>query len=140
MRVDSKFPISMAGATSAKSVRNGRGFQVTDDSAATERARVSSTSATLGLDAVLALQGESETHQERRRRASRRGHQLLDSLEQLKLAVLDGHVSGAQLARLRQTLADQRAETGDARLDDLLGQIDLRAAVELAKLSRAPRV
>lgn len=136
MRVDSRQPIGAAGAAAAKPARTGRGFSISEQSSPAKSASIAASASTLGLDAVLALQGEAESGQERRKRAAKRGHHLLDALDQLKLAVLDGHVSGSQLASLRRTLGEARTQTDDPRLDELLGHIELRAEVELAKLAR----
>lgn len=85
-----------------------------------------------GLSALMALQGvESAT--ERRRRAIRRGGGLLDRLDELKLALLSGEAGEGALARLGQGLREARTDEDDPGLTDLLNQIDLRAAVELAK-------
>ena len=139
MRVDSRLPVGLSGPSSARPPRSGRGFSVSEDTAAARTATNAAAAASLGLDAVLALQGESDTGQERRRKAARRGHQLLDDLDQLKLSVLNGRVSGQQLVALRQKLADVRSQSGDPGLDEILDHIELRAEVELAKLARPPR-
>jgi hypothetical protein len=83
------------------------------------------------LDAVLALQGLPDAA-ERRRRAVRHGHALLDGLEELRLALLDGSLPPATLRQL----ARRREPLGEAQLDAVLDEIELRAAVELAKLER----
>ena len=87
-----------------------------------------------GLDAVLTLQGESETPSERRRRSARRGHDLLDGLDRLKAALLSGRVPIHELQSIAGRLSDRAATSGDPRLDGLIADIELRAAVELAKL------
>ena len=61
---------------------------------------------------------------------------LLDGLDRLKAALLTGRVLPSELERLRTTLALRRETTDDPRLDEVLGHIELRAAVELAKLKR----
>jgi hypothetical protein len=78
------------------------------------------------------LQGVDDVA-ERRRRAIRRGGGLLDRLEELKLAMLDGQAGEGALERLSRTLREVREDNEDEGLTDLLNQIDLRAAVELAK-------
>jgi hypothetical protein len=88
------------------------------------------------LDALLAVQGEGDPA-ERRRRSLKRGHDLLDALDQLKAALLSGRIGSAQLQRLTHQLAAQRDSSGDAKLDEVLAHIELRAQVELAKLGRA---
>ena len=70
---------------------------------------------------------------ERRRRAVRRGSGILDRLEELKLAMLSGEAGESALERLARTVREDRPQDADESLNGLLDQIDLRAAVELAK-------
>ena len=85
-----------------------------------------------GVSALMALQGVEDVT-ERRRRAIRRGSGLLDRLEELKLALLAGGAGEAALERLGRGLREERPDDADPGLNSLLNQIDLRAAVELAK-------
>jgi len=73
---------------------------------------------------------------ERRRKAMRQGNDVLEKLEDLKIAVLSGQVTMENLAKL--SVLVQRYEELDAnpQLADILRQIDLRARVELAKFKR----
>lgn len=90
--------------------------------------------ATLGaVDAVMALQGV-DTIGERRARALRKGRRLLDALDRLTLSMLNDDTSGAHLSMLRRAMDESRGESGDAGLDDALSHIEVRAAVEIAKL------
>jgi hypothetical protein len=91
-----------------------------------------------GIDALLALQGEQEPA-ERRRQAIKRGRMALDALEQIKLDLLDGTLNQSAVTRLRLVAAELRAGSGDPRLDHVLGEIELRVAVELAKFDSARR-
>jgi hypothetical protein len=84
------------------------------------------------LDALMALQGVDDPT-ERKKRAVAKGRNALDVLDRLKIAVLDGSVDGSTLARLKVASEGLMQETGDAGLDAVLGEIDLRVAVELAK-------
>lgn len=95
--------------------------------------RAASAGGVSSLDALLALQ-ETGGPLERRRRAIRRAGRVLDGLDGLKLALIDGRVSGSTLDRLRGAGTERRELTDDAGLEALLDQVDLRAAVELAKL------
>jgi hypothetical protein len=54
-------------------------------------------------------------------------------LEDLKLSLLDGSIDGSTLARLKVAAEGLTEATGDKGLDAVLGEIDLRVAVELAK-------
>jgi len=62
-----------------------------------------------------------------------KGRKALDVLDTLKLGLLDGSVDGSTLARLKVAAEGLGEQTGDPGLDSVLGEIDLRVAVELAK-------
>jgi Class II flagellar assembly regulator len=85
-----------------------------------------------GIDALIALQG-IEDPAERRRRAVKHGTRALDALDELKLGLLSGTLNQTTLLRLKAAAADLKDGSGDDRLDQVLGEIDLRVAVELAK-------
>ena len=132
--------VNWPGGVGQLSPRRGPGTMAADaaftlakpvrDPAATRNSRPVGPAADLG--AMLAVQAVDEP-MERRRRAVRRGHSLLDRLEELRLGLLDGSVPVASLARLRMELAggDLAAEPA---LRATLVAIELRAAVEIAKL------
>ncbi len=86
------------------------------------------------LDAILALQSEEPPGQ-RRARQSKRGQDALDVLERLEQALLLGHAPGALRAELERVQKGAEA-TGETGLDDVLLEIDIRLAVESAKLDR----
>jgi hypothetical protein len=85
-----------------------------------------------GIDALIALQGV-EDPLERRRRAVKHGRRALDALDQLKLDLQAGTIEPAALLRLKAVAADLKDGSGDEKLDQVLGEIELRVAVELAK-------
>ncbi len=85
-----------------------------------------------GIDALIALQG-IEDPIERRRRAVKHGRRALDALDELKIGLLAGTFDQATMLRLKSVAADLRDTSGDDRLDQVLAEIDLRVAVELAK-------
>jgi hypothetical protein len=85
-----------------------------------------------GIDALIALQG-IEDPLERRRRAVKHGRRALDALDELKLGLLSGTLDQAMLLRLKAVAGDLRTGSGDEKLDQVLGEIELRVAVELAK-------
>lgn len=88
-----------------------------------------------GVAGLLSLQ-EVEDALGGRRRALARGERLLDSLEGLRMALLGGALPRAQLAALAQLARDHAPLVDDPRLAEILAEIELRAAVELAKLER----
>jgi hypothetical protein len=85
-----------------------------------------------GIDVLIALQG-IEDPLERRRRAVKHGTRALDALDELKLGLLSGTLDQPTMLRLKAVAVDLKDSSGDARLDQVLSEIDLRVAVELAK-------
>jgi hypothetical protein len=128
-------PSAPTTASSSRSTPAASGFSLSSAGAAapaTATTAAAGPAGVAGLSALMALQGV-ETATERRRRAIRRGGGLLDRLDELKLALLSGETGEGALQRLGQGLREARTDDEDPGLNDLLNQIDLRAAVELAK-------
>lgn len=137
MRVDNRQPIRTTTSVPAARRDGVRGFSLDPAPSAPTHASAPAAAATLaGLDAVLLLQADAETPHERRRRAARRGHDLLDGLDRLKAAILGGRVGAGELRAVAARLAERAGPSGDPRLDGLMAEIELRTAVELAKLER----
>ena len=59
----------------------------------------------------------------------------MERLEQIRLGLLRDNLSRLDLQGLVLRLAERRRETGDPRLIEIVDEIELRAKVELAKLS-----
>jgi hypothetical protein len=87
-----------------------------------------------GVSALFALQ-EVPDASARRRQAMARATKMLDRLDNLQLGLLDGAIDPASLADLAATARSAREASGDPELQAVLDEIELRAAVELAKLS-----
>ncbi len=87
------------------------------------------------LDALVALQ-EVDDPTQGRAKAQQRGEDLLERLDSLRMGLLLGRVSISELERLSQMVNRETAATADPRLREVLNEIELRAAVELAKLGR----
>lgn len=84
------------------------------------------------VDALLALQGAGD-FRDAKKQATERAFSLLDVLDDLKLALLDGALPRPTLMRLMETLKSRREGTDDPRLEAMLDEVEVRAAVELAK-------
>ena len=128
-------PNGVSAPTSTRATRSTSGFSLGQTAAAAAPSAATASAAAGGVSdvsALMALQG-IEGPLERRRRAIRRGGGLLDRLDELKLALLDGDADAASLDRLARSLREERADDGDPGLNAVLDQIDLRASVELAK-------
>ncbi|BDX00198.1 hypothetical protein MACH15_19500 [Maricaulis maris] len=94
----------------------------------------SAVSSVQSVDAILALQGvEDFTHA--RKRATDRAFDVLDMLDEFKIALLEGGLPRAKLVALMDLLQTRRDATNDARLEAALDEVETRAAVELAKFS-----
>jgi hypothetical protein len=125
------------GATAAKAPAAARrpaagGFSLSEPATSRGAAPATTLRTVSTVDALLALQGV-ETPTERKKRAVTKGRKALDLLDALKIGLLDGAVDGAMLARLKVASEGLADESGDRGLDEILGEIDLRVAVELAK-------
>ena len=111
------------------------GFSVSEESAPRSPAAAGSLRMVGGIDALLALQG-AEDPLERRKRAVKRGRLALDALEELKIGLLGGVLSGSTLTKLQAVAAQLKLGSGNADLDRVLGEIELRVEVEIAKMAR----
>ena len=69
-----------------------------------------------------------------RRRATRRSTDLLDQLEEIRNGLLMGSIPVNRLRSLAHMLKSEREQVADPRLRSLMDEIELRCAVELAKL------
>jgi hypothetical protein len=91
------------------------------------------------FNTVLALQEAPDASRGRaRKRAQERGNMMLDYLEEIRMGLLFGTIPMAKLEQLGQLVRARREQIDDPKLLAILDDIELRAAVELAKLSRPP--
>ena len=93
----------------------------------------SPTGAAAQVAGLLALQDLPLSVDERRRQALRRGHGLLDALDQLERGLLNGIAAQPAVRRLRAELTQADHSSLDDRLRGILSAIEVRGAVELAK-------
>jgi hypothetical protein len=133
MRVNGPNGTAVASAPSTARRASGPGGFTLSESNGPQTASPAISLRTLGgIDALIALQG-IEDPLERRRRAVKHGRRALDALDELKLALLSGTLESSALLRLKTVAADLKEGAGDEKLDQVLGEIELRVAVELAK-------
>lgn len=110
------------------------GFSVTEDDSAPAAAAASPLRTVGGIDALIALQG-IEDATERRRHAVKRGRLALDALDELKIGLLGGDLTPGTLQKLKAVAAHLKDGSGDAALDGVLAEIELRVEVEIAKMA-----
>lgn len=132
MRVSGPSRTTLASAPTAARRPSGGTFLLTEPGATQAPGAAVALRTLGGIDALIALQG-IEDPVERRRRAVKHGRRALDALDDLKIALLAGTLDQATMLRLKAVVADLRDGSGDDRLDQVLAEIDLRVAVELAK-------
>lgn len=139
MRIEGPKNSSGLGKARKGSSASGQGFSLPGESGragAPAPATSAGVTSVSSLDAILALQSV-DGNEDRERRAVQHGHDLLDQLEALRADLLAGHVSPQRVGSLLSLIrAKQSAE--DPKLTNLIGDIALRARVELAKLGVDP--
>lgn len=133
MKIESGRGVSAAGPSKAAPPSAAPGFAVP---AETEHrvAGASPVSGVTPLDAILTLQSGDGPAQ-RRARQLRRGRDALDVLEELAHALVKGRGPATLRGQLDHLRAASEA-TGESGLDAVLYEIDVRLAVESAKLER----
>ncbi|MCA1413212.1 flagellar assembly protein FliX [Bradyrhizobium sp. NBAIM20] len=126
------------GTPASQAKRTGSGsFVLPDTSSAQETRSAAAPKAAANIDALLALQGVEEDPVERRKRSVARGRTALDVLDDLKMGLLSGNLDASTVMRLRDAAANLKSSSGDAGLDAVLSEIELRVEVELAKAGQA---
>lgn len=132
---------SPSAAGPSRPAGGGEGFRIAAPEPAAGPAQVASSGSVrsvMGVDALIALQDVGGPL-ERKRRAVRRAGRILDVLYEIKVSLLTGELGGGDIDRLRRAIRDERELTDDPQLEAVLNDIELRAAVEMAKLDQAAR-
>jgi len=126
----------VGGPTNAGGSDFAKNLAETDTASAGSRA---SASANLNpLAGLLAVQETEEPLEKRsRKRATQRADTILDELDEIRVGLLMGTIPMAKLEQLAQLVRAKREQFDDPKLQEILDDIELRAAVELAKLSRS---
>ncbi|MGD9639238.1 MAG: flagellar assembly protein FliX [Alphaproteobacteria bacterium] len=102
-----------------------------------ETSFVESSSVLTGVNAIFAAQTvEDATDEKARRKLIQRGEAILDSLDDIREGLLKGSIPKDKLIELAQIIRNKREQISDSRLAAILDEIELRAEVEIAKLSR----
>jgi hypothetical protein len=104
--------------------------------AAGEAAEAAETTAVGSVNPFLGFQ-EVDDKDFERRKAFKKGRLTLEALSQLRDALLFGTLPVSTIEKLERIVAEERGTTTDPVLNGILDEIELRAAVELAKLEVA---
>lgn len=90
------------------------------------------------LDVLLAAQASEDPAQGRaKRKMLDRGESILESLEKMRMALLTGRLTVGHLVSLADVVASHRENISDPQLLAIIDEIDLRAQIEMAKMTRA---
>lgn len=138
MRIESANRITNVAARSGVGkISTGGTFTMADVAAPQKAARASSVVPVAPLDAILALQSIEDATSGPRRKAVKRGSNLLDLLDGIKADLLVGGISLDRLEAMVEELSIFRDRT-EPGLDAVLDDIELRVRVELAKQGLFP--
>ncbi len=89
------------------------------------------------VDSVLSVQESSDATEERSRGLARvYGENILDHLDEIRHGLLSGAVSKENLAVMARNMRSKRRQSSDPRLNEIINEVELRAEVEIAKLTR----
>lgn len=135
MRIEGNSRTGAAGyAAAGRRAATTASFTPTGSAPATPAAGMGAVAGLTGIEALLALQATDDAIGARRK-AIRRGRQLLDTLDEMQTDLLAGRISEGRLNQLLALVGQARERTLPG-LDAVLDDVELRARVELAKFGR----
>ena len=102
---------------------------------AQESAATTTTQSIAQVDALLAVQGtEDPTEREAKQRARQRANTILDELDKIRIAMLNGTLTVGHMVDIADVVASHRENVQDSAMTAIMDEIDVRAQVELAKM------
>lgn len=129
--VNNARPVRKAGGVAAPGFAEA--LAQAEGVSATEATEATAAVAAVGMGSLLGAQ-EVDEREARRHKAMKRARLTLDTLEQLRDALLIGVLPMTTLMGLERLIDEERQHNDDPKLSAILDEIELRAAVELAKL------
>lgn len=138
-RINSSGPLVSAGKTRRTQGTGASGFSsMISQHDTVENQGVTGTAPASSLDALLALQ-QIDGDRPGRKQARQRGDHLLRGLEKLRDDLLIGQISPTTLQQMQNLLGQHISGWTDPNLQEVIAEIELRVAVELAKWARLQR-
>ena len=90
------------------------------------------------VDVLLAVQGVEDPREgASKKRMYMRSENILKELDKIRVSMLTGTLTVAQMIHIADTVAAHREKISDPKLAGILDEIDLRAQVELARMRLA---
>jgi Class II flagellar assembly regulator len=142
MRIETLRPPSLTPARRAEKRGTTAGFSGlirTDDEVLHETSPTTPASALTSLISIQLDEGSKEAWRERKQ-AVVSAHEALDVLAQVQRALALGQLTSIHLQNLTNRLSQPSAATNDPKLDEIRADIQLRLAVEAAKLEYARNI
>ena len=97
----------------------------------------SDNSSVSGINSIIAAQELSyDSENKARKQLTDWGHQILDSLDEIRHGLLLGSIPMDHLQSLAQALRARKLSISDPHLIKIINEIEIRAEVELAKMTR----
>ena len=126
---------SASGSKGAKaSGKSGAKFSLDNDPVeAASSGGVASSSPIGSIEALMALQGVDNDSSRENKKAVEKGEDLLEKLDAIRHGLLTGNLSAQKLLQLQDTLTAYKISGADPKLAEIVRDIEVRAAVELAK-------
>ena len=138
MKIDANIKTGAAGSVKKNKAPSGGASFSSHIGSLEEEGATSSASALNSLNSVnslFALQEVSEDF-DGNAKSQKKAFEMLDYLEDIRLGLLTGDISVDLLNRLGDLTKNWREKYTDPKLQSIIEEIELRSAVELAKLER----
>ena len=137
MKITGSGPVRSTSETSRSKIKGESGksrfAEALETGSKEVSAAVSGAGGVAAVDALLAIQ-EVSGSTSGRSVGVRRAEQMLSHLDEIRLGLLEGAIPRDHLSSLLEKVRERREDTQDPRLNSIMDEIELRAAVELAKL------
>lgn len=124
-----------AAKTPATKKSGGTSFlsHLSESDGAKDVSSSSDVSPVIAVNSLFALQ-EVDNEQSPRKKMITRGFDMVQHLDDIRMGLLTGEVSVSTLKNLDILVKQWREADHDSNLEEIINEIELRAAVELAKL------
>ena len=139
MKISGSGPIrrtSETGRPKKKGAGKGADFAAElDETVQDKSARVSGSGPVAAVDALFSVQEVGDATKGRNR-GTVRAQVMIDGLDDIRQGLLIGSIPLSKLTALVKVVREERDQAEDPKLSAILDEIELRAAVELAKLDQ----
>ena len=139
MKISGSGPIrrtSETGRPKKKGAGKGADFAAElDETVQDKSARVSGSGPVAAVDALFSVQEVGDATKGRNR-GTVRAQVMIDGLDDIRQGLLMGAIPRSKLTALVKVVREERDQAEDPKLSAILDEIELRAAVELAKLDQ----